>query len=91
MRVGKKVKRTLGAMLFTLGFLIGLVVFVGAVWADFEAAMFDMAIKGDESLGSVRWPGINRCGSRKIYCGNLMWRTGSSAAAMRSSISFTWT
>ena len=58
MRVGKKVKRTLGAMLFTLGFLIGLVVFVGAVWADFEAAMFDTAIKGDESLRPVRCPVI---------------------------------
>ncbi|MEJ2212266.1 MAG: hypothetical protein P8129_25025 [Anaerolineae bacterium] len=56
MKVGKKVKRALGAMLFTLGFVIGLVVFVGAVWADFEAAMFDTAIKGDKSLHPVSCP-----------------------------------
>lgn len=56
MRVGKKVKRTLGAVLYTLGFVIGLTIFVGAVWADFEAAMFDTAIKGETSLRPVRCP-----------------------------------
>lgn len=56
MKVGKKLKRTLGAILFTLGFLIGLVIFVAAVWADFEAAMFDTAIKGDRALRPVSCP-----------------------------------
>jgi len=58
MKVSKKVKRTLGAILFSLGFVVGFVVFAGTVWADFEGAMFDTSIKGETSLRTLRCPVI---------------------------------
>ncbi len=58
MRFRNKALRTLGAILFSLGFVIGLAVFAGAVWADFEAAMFDTSIRGDATLRGVRCPVI---------------------------------
>lgn len=56
MTVRDKPLRLLGAILFSLGFVIGLAIFAGAVWADFEAAMFDTSMRGDASLRSLRCP-----------------------------------
>ena len=48
--------RTIGAILFSAGFVIGFVIFAGMVWADFEGAMFDTAIRGEKRLRTLRCP-----------------------------------
>ena len=48
--------RTLGAVLFSIGILIG-VVFLGyTVWADIEATLFDTSFDADESLRTLKCP-----------------------------------
>jgi hypothetical protein len=56
MRAKNKGQRIIGAILFSVGLAIGFFIFAGAVWADFEAAMFDTAIRGDKSLSTLRCP-----------------------------------
>jgi hypothetical protein len=56
MTAKKKPRRTIGAIIFSAGFLVGFVIFTGMIWADFEAAMFDAAIRGEKSLHTLRCP-----------------------------------
>ena len=56
MRDRKRLQRTLGAILFAVGFVLGFVIFAGMVWADFEAAMFDTSIRGEGRLRTLRCP-----------------------------------
>ncbi len=48
--------RTIGAILFSAGFVIGFVIFSVAVWADFEGAMFDTSMRGERTLRTLRCP-----------------------------------
>ncbi len=48
--------RLLGALLFVLGVLAGLVFNASAVWADLEASQFDPALKADESIDRISCP-----------------------------------
>jgi hypothetical protein len=51
-----KLLRTVGVIVFSVGFAVGLLVYAGAAWADLEGAMFDAATHGDKSLRTVRCP-----------------------------------
>lgn len=48
--------RTVGAILFLVGFALGALIFAGVIWADLEGAMFDTAVRGDKSLRTLRCP-----------------------------------
>jgi hypothetical protein len=48
--------RTLGVLIFSVGFLLGLALLAIVVWGDLEAHIFDPAIPSDEMLTTLRCP-----------------------------------
>jgi hypothetical protein len=48
--------RRIGLLLFSIGILIGIAIYGGAVWADLEAFLFDSSLDADSSLSSLSCP-----------------------------------
>ncbi len=46
----------LGLLLFSVGFLLGMALFGVAIWADFEAVLFNPGLQQDAPLRSLRCP-----------------------------------
>ncbi|MBM4429581.1 MAG: hypothetical protein FJ026_04430 [Chloroflexi bacterium] len=46
----------LSAVLFSVGFLLGLAFTIANVWADFEAVLFDPSVGAEAALSSLRCP-----------------------------------
>ena len=51
-----KAIRILGVVIFSVGVLLGTALFAAIVWADFEASMFDLNMRGTASLKTLRCP-----------------------------------
>jgi len=56
MNIRDKLVRFLSIVIFSVGLLLGMALFGIVVWADFEAILFDPAIRQDASLNSLRCP-----------------------------------
>ncbi len=52
----RKSTRVVSSIIFSLGVLLGAIFFGGAVWADFEAFLFDPTLAGDQALRGVHCP-----------------------------------
>jgi hypothetical protein len=48
--------RTLGVFVFSVGALLGIALFGAIVWADFEASMFDVGMRGTAPLKTLTCP-----------------------------------
>lgn len=48
--------RPLGVLLFAMGLLLGMALFGAAIWADFEAVLFNPGLSYDAPLRSLRCP-----------------------------------
>lgn len=48
--------RILGALLYTLGIILGAVVGMGSVWADFEASLFESGLPAEEPMTTLICP-----------------------------------
>jgi hypothetical protein len=52
----KKVQQAAGLLLFTLGLILTIIIALIAIWGDLEASLFDVSIKTQESLTTLRCP-----------------------------------
>jgi hypothetical protein len=51
-----KLIHTLGVLIFSVGALLGIALFGVVVWADFEASMFDVSMRGTAPLKTLTCP-----------------------------------
>ncbi len=54
----KKAFLALGLLIFSIGVLLGMALFGSAVWGDLEGSLFDMSLRGEASLRTLRCPVI---------------------------------
>jgi hypothetical protein len=55
-KLGNKIVRTLGALMFAVGVLGGTALSGGIVWADLEASRFDLDVRFDKDLDTLKCP-----------------------------------
>jgi hypothetical protein len=58
MKLRKNAFVFLGVLIFSIGVLLGMALFGGAVWGDLEGSLFDMSLRGEATLRSLRCPVI---------------------------------
>lgn len=56
MKSGKTAARILGVIFYVIGIVIGLTLFGGSTWADFEASLFDSSMGADSIYRSLKCP-----------------------------------
>lgn len=56
MNAKKKMLLALSILIFSIGVLIGMALFGGLAWADFEATLFDLTMTGNARLRTLKCP-----------------------------------
>jgi len=51
-----KIIRILGVLIFSAGVVLGMALFGGAAWGDFEASLFNTSMRGEAPLTTLRCP-----------------------------------